>query len=96
MYWKLIVVLSLTNHLENKEKSGGSIFDEKVREMSGENEIASANVLVNVDMAHFISIFCQKLSVLFFCYTADKLESGKNIVSQGNKVLRLSDSKRFV
>ena len=43
------------------------------------------NVLENVDIAHFISIFCQRITVIniTFCYTAGKLESGKIIVSQG-------------
>ena len=36
------------------------------------------NVLENVDIAHFISIFCQVISVAF-SYTADKLDSGKTL-----------------
>ena len=32
---------------------------------SGKNEIVLANVLENVDVTHFISIFCQRLSVIF-------------------------------
>ena len=59
----------------------------KVREIheklskTGTNEIVlAADVLLeNVDIAHFISIFCQRIRVVSvsFCYTADKLESGK-------------------
>ena len=45
-----------------------------------------ANVLEIVDITHFISIVCQRIRVInvTFCYTADKLKSGKNIVSQEN------------
>ena len=44
-----------------------------------------ADVLENVDIVRFISILSQRLRVInvTFCYTSDKLESGKNIVSQG-------------
>ena len=50
-----------------------------------ENEIVTANVLENVDIVHFISIFFQRIRVISvtFCYTADKLELGENILSQG-------------
>ena len=38
-----------------------------------------------VDITHSISIFCQGIRVISvtFCYIADKLESGENILSQG-------------
>ena len=41
--------------------------------------------LENVDIVHFISIFCQRIRIisLTIYYTADKLESGKTFLSQG-------------
>ena len=53
-----------------------------------------ANVLENVDIACFISILCQKIRGInvTFCYTADKLELGKNIVSQGKWKLKVMDT----
>ena len=53
---------------------------EKVRE----NEIVLAYILENVDIAYFISIYFQRVRVISvtFCYTADKLELVKNILSQ--------------
>ena len=65
-------------------KSQGNIFDEKVREIhenlskSGKNELVLANGSENVDVTHFVSICCQRMSVTFW-YTADKLESGKTV-----------------
>ena len=43
------------------------------------------NVLLYVDSTCFISLLCQRIRVInvTFCYTADKMESGKNIASQG-------------
>ena len=66
-------------------------FDEKVGEIpekltklgkkSGKNKIVLTNIAKNVDIAHFISINCQRIRIISvtFCYLADKLESGKNI-----------------
>ena len=75
---------------EIREKSGKYVFDEKVREIheSGENEI----VLENVDVVHFISIFCQIIRVIsvIFAILLFKLESGKYILSQGK--LKLNNS----
>ena len=67
--------------------------NEKIREKSGKfmknsvrkNLIVFANVLENFDSDHFISIFCQRIRVISvtFCYTADNLELGENILSRG-------------
>ena len=85
-------------HKENMEKSGENSLDEKDREKSvkfmknshgtvRENEIVLANISKNVDIAHFISILCQRIRVVsvMFCYTctANLFESGENIYSQG-------------
>ena len=73
------------------KSQGENFFYDKVRESleklskSGENEIVLAHVFKKVDIPHFISIFCQRMRMIgaTFCYTADKLESGKKILSQG-------------
>ena len=78
---------------EMREKSGKNVFDEKVRGIhenlskSGKNEIVLANDLENVDVAQFVSIFCQRIRVISvtYCYTSDKLESGKKNLSQEKK-----------
>ena len=70
--------------MENTEKLGENSFDEKDREKSvkfmkngqsrgtvRENEIVLANISKNVDIAHFISILCQRIrvvSVMFLLY----------------------------
>ena len=48
-------------------------------------KMKNAHVLENVDIAHCISICCctTKIINVIVSYTADKLESGKNILSQG-------------
>ena len=54
------------------------------------------NIFNNVDITHLISIFCQRMRIISFTfyYTAEKLESGKNILSQGevreNQNLKIS------
>ena len=86
------------SHLENREvrkKSGKS--QGKVREIheklskSGKNDIVLANDLENVDVPHFFCIFCQRIRLMSvtFCYTTDKLESGKNVLIQ-EKVMEKS------
>ena len=66
------------------KSQGNSWKTVKVREKSGEDEIVSANVFENVNVVHFISIFCQRIRVIgvISCYTADELKSGKNILGQ--------------
>ena len=56
-----------------------------------ENEIVLAYILENVDIAYFISIYFQRVRVISvtFCYTADKLEIVKNILSQGKVKLKI-------
>ena len=49
------------------------------------NEIVLANVLENVDILKAFSYFVKVIKVTF-CYTADKLESGKNIFKSRGKV----------
>ena len=70
-----------------------------------ENEIILANVLENVDIAYFISIhvFCfhilsKSYQYYCFCYTADRFELGKNILSQGivMEKLKLKDNGHSV
>ena len=51
-----------------------------------ENEIVLANDLEIVDIAHFVSVFCQTVRafIVTFCYTADKFRvREKNNESQG-------------
>ena len=63
--------------MENRDKSGENIFDEKVREKFN----CFANIFKNVDIWRFISIFCQRTKAIncSFCYYADKLKQGKTL-----------------
>ena len=71
------------------KKSGKFMKKCEVREKSEKNEIVLANVQEIVDIAYFyFYILSIKISVTF-CYTVDKLKSGKSIVSQG-KVREMS------
>ena len=83
----------MATHLKIKEfeeKSGGGIYNEKVREIHEKLKVRErlsyfANVLENVDIACFISIFGQMIRVVnaTFCYTTEKGAREKNIVSYG-------------
>ena len=75
-------------NLGNQRTVGIKEIEEKIREIhekSGENWNSLANVLENADIAHFITIFCQRIRVInvTFFYTNNKSEWGKN-VSQEN------------
>ena len=81
----------MATHLEKREKSGKFMKNCQIREKLGKNKIVLTNVLENVDIVHFISIFCQSIRVIHvisvnFCYTADILELGKNILNQGKVI----------
>ena len=84
---------TLTETREFMEKSGGvEENSRKTAEVSG-NEIVlqAANVLENIDITRFNSIFYQRIIDInvTFCYTADKLESWENIATQGSENLKI-------
>ena len=70
-------------------------FEENVREIQWKISFL-ANVLENADSSHFISIFCQRIKVIniTFCYTAYKVKSGENSVSQ--EILKLKNNGHLI
>ena len=65
-------MIRVATHLEIREKVRGKIF----MKTSVKND-CFANVLENIDITCFISIRTRVINVNF-CYTANKLESGKS------------------
>ena len=65
-------------------KKSGKVQEKSVK-VREKMKFFSSNDLEKVDVTYFVSIFCPMIRVISvtFCYTADKLESGKNILSQG-------------
>ena len=77
-----------TSRTQGKVREGEAILLEKpgefMKNCQSERKVGGkwklfANILENVDIAGFISVFCLRIRVInvTFCYTSDKLESGK-------------------
>ena len=96
MIYENMTSLAISNrvatHLENGEKSGENVYDKKVREIN-ENlskKFVLANVLENVYIVHFISIFCRKGSlVLLFAIMLINWSQGKTFQVRENSKLKL-------
>ena len=80
-------IIWVAAHLEIREKSENTWNSRgKVREIhkkSGENKNLFCKGIKNVDITHFISIFCQRIRVTNVTYCCTVMESGIKLVSQG-------------
>ena len=78
-------IFRMATHLEIRDKSGKFMKNCQSQGKVGEKWYCFSKCLIYVDIVDFISTFCQMIRVInvTFGYTADIMESRKNILSQG-------------